>query len=454
MKSIIKFTEADYEKTKDHLLQNSTEQAAFLIAGTSVTEEYTALLVRKVILVPSEGFLKQSGAYLEIDPVFMAPIIKEARLDKLAIISLHSHPFSSFSVGFSGIDDRGEAELMTKIQQRVSGISHATMVFGQSSLDARVWHPDSHDPVPVDVIKIIGRTIREIYPTSSNQKQLSQSKLTDVHNRQILAFGKSGQRRIQQTAVGIVGLSGTGSHVFQQLARLGVKKFVIIDQKRMEDPNLSRLIGATKDDATKKLYKTEIMKRIAKEIDPEIEIDAINDSIEKPDVALRLRDVGVIFCCTDNLSSRAALNRFCFQYYIPLIDMGIDIEVKEEGKIRTAGGRVMMLTPNQPCLSCLQIITPEALQREKEIQTGYITGDDVADPSVISLNGVISSLAVTEFIDLLTAFEKRKDPGTYQIFDILKGVVFRQPYPACRPCGICAEIRGLGDNEPIPNMTK
>jgi len=58
MKSVIKFTKADYEKTKDHLLQNSTEQAAFLLAGTSVTEEYTTLLVRKTILVPPEGFLK------------------------------------------------------------------------------------------------------------------------------------------------------------------------------------------------------------------------------------------------------------------------------------------------------------------------------------------------------------------------------------------------------------
>jgi len=383
----------------------------------------------------------------------MAPIIKKARLDKLAVISLHSHPFSGSSVGFSGIDDRGEAVLMAKIQQRVPGVAHATMVFGQSSLDARVWHPDSNDPVPVDVIKVIGRTIREIYPTSSTKK-FPETKLTDVHDRQIPVVDKPGQLRIQQTTVGIVGLSGTGSHVFQQLARLGIRKFVIIDQKRMKLPNLSRLIGSTKDDVAKKLHKTEIMKRVAKEINPEIEIITINDSVEKPEVALRLRDVDVVFCCTDNYSSRAALNRFCFQYYIPLIDMGIDIEVKEKGKIRTAGGRVMVLTPDQPCLSCLQIITPEALQKEKEIQTGYVTGDDVADPSVISFNGVVSSLAVTEFIDLLTAFEKRKDLGTYQIYDILKGAVFRQPYPLVKPCGVCSEIRGLGDCEPLPDMTK
>jgi molybdopterin/thiamine biosynthesis adenylyltransferase len=48
--------------------------------------------------------------------------------------------------------------------------------------------------------------------------------------------------------------------------------------------------------------------------------------------------VDMIFCCTDNLSSRLVLNRLAFQYLISLIDLGIDIECSEEGKIRTAGG--------------------------------------------------------------------------------------------------------------------
>jgi hypothetical protein len=174
MRSVIKFVKSDYERIQTHLLQNNIEQAAFLLAGVSRSQQQTALLVREIIVVPPDGFIKQSGVYLEIDPAFMAPIIKKARINKLSVISLHSHPFSGSSVGFSGIDDRGEAELISKIQQRVSNIPHATMVFGQSSVDARIWYPDSCDPVPVDVIKIIGRTIREVYPTSSkNRSQYS-----------------------------------------------------------------------------------------------------------------------------------------------------------------------------------------------------------------------------------------------------------------------------------------
>jgi hypothetical protein len=71
------------------------------------------------------------------------------------------------------------------------------------------------------------------------------------------------------------------------------------------------------------------------------------------------------------------------------------------------------------------ILTPEALQRESE-QVGYISGQNIPNPSVISLNGVVASLAVTEFISLLTDFERRKEKWTYQVYDILKGEIRRE----------------------------
>lgn len=231
-----------------------------------------------------------------------------------------------------------------------------------------------------------------------------------------------------------------------------VRKFVIIDKERIEKPNLSRMVGAIKDDVTKRSYKTEIMKSLATKINPDVEIESISDSVEKREIVLALRDVDIIFCCTDNLSSRFMLNRFAFQYLIPLIDMGNEIQLKEEGKIRTAGGGVRVLTLDGPCLESMGITTPSALEREKQIKSGYVVGDSIAEPSVISLNGVVSSLSVTEFIDLLTAFEKRKDPNTYQIYDILKGEVFRQPFLVNTSCNICAEIKALADNLELPSM--
>ena len=64
--------------------------------------------------------------------------------------------------------------------------------------------------------------------------------------------------------------------------------------------------------------------------------------------------------------------------------------------------------------------------------------------------GAVVSLAVTEFIDLLTGFEWRKEPETYQMYDILKGVVWREKMVPTHPCDICKEVRALGDNLELP----
>jgi len=66
------------------------------------------------------------------------------------------------------------------------------------------------------------------------------------------------------------------------------------------------------------------------------------------------------------------------------------------------------------------------------------------------LNGAVASLAVTEFINLLTGFERRKESETYQMYDILKGVVWREKKTPTHPCNICKEVRALGDNLELP----
>jgi molybdopterin/thiamine biosynthesis adenylyltransferase len=447
VKRIITFTNSDFEKTRSYLLQSDQEEAVFLLAGVSETDEVTNLLVREVIPVPASGFIEKGFAYLSIDPDFMMPIIKQARLEKLSVISAHSHPFSGDSVGFSSIDDYGDGLLMPKIQQRVPDRPHAVMVFGRSGIDARIWEKGESKSQPVDLIKVIGQPLIMIYPTSSAGPE--KSMLSGMHHRQILAFGEEGQERIHRTKVAIVGLGGTGSQVFQQLAHLGVRRFVLVDDDYVEESNRSRIVGSKPDDSLKAKPKVEVMERLGKEINPNIEIQTVKNSINILSVALALRDVDVIFCCTDNLTSRLVLNRLAFQYLIPLLDIGIDIQLSEKGSIRAAGGHVIVILPDGPCLSCIGILTPEALQQETD-RTGYIQGQDISNPSVISLNGTVSSLAVTEFIDLLTGFERQKEPWTYQVYNILKGVVWREKMIATRPCGICKEVKALGDCVELP----
>lgn len=447
MKKIIIFARNDFEKAYNYLLQSHREEAVFFLAGMSKSKKQLNLLVREVIPVPRDGFIEKRSAYLKIDPDFMMPVIKKARLEKLSVISVHSHPFSDNSVTFSSIDDYGDNLLMPKIQQRVLGRPHAVMVFGKSSVDARIWEIGEKESRPVDLIKIVGYPMRKIYPTSASKQ--NGTKISNMHHRQILAFGEAGQKKIQETEVAIVGLGGTGSQVFQQLAHLGVKKLILIDDDYVEESNRSRMVGSIPEDSARKIPKVDVMKRFGKEIAPDVRIRSLKKSVNILSAALELKNVDVIFCCTDNLSSRLVLNRLAFQYLIPLIDLGIDIHSTEMGKIRTAGGHVVTILPDGPCLACMGILTPEALQQESN-QSGYISGQYIPNPSVISLNGVVASLAVTEFLNLMTGFERRKGGWTYQVYDILKGEIRREKMDHTHSCNICKEVKSLGDNLVLP----
>jgi molybdopterin-synthase adenylyltransferase len=66
--------------------------------------------------------------------------------------------------------------------------------------------------------------------------------------------------------VGIIGLGGGGSHVVQQLAHVGVGKFVPVDDDIIEEKNLNRLVGGTAEDVKVERAKTEIAERVIKSI--------------------------------------------------------------------------------------------------------------------------------------------------------------------------------------------
>ena len=48
-------------------------------------------------------------------------------------------------------------------------------------------------------------------------------------------------------SIAVVGCSGTGSPVIEQLARLGVGRLVLVDPDRVEEKNLNRIVNATRE---------------------------------------------------------------------------------------------------------------------------------------------------------------------------------------------------------------
>ena len=458
MRRIISFTRDKFDYLKKHLVKgkNVDEEAAFLICGVSESEEKIMLLVRDVITVPDDALISKGRSGLTINPDFMSRVIKRCRLENLSIVLTHSHPFSIGKVYFSGIDDFGEKVLFPKIQSRVPEQHHAAMVFGQSGLDARIWLRGQSSSECIDQVKVIGNHIEIYVPTSS--QLTSAMKPENIYTRQILAFTEEGQKKIQQTKVGIVGLGGIGSQVFQQLVHLGVKELILVDRDQIEESNHNRVVGATWEDIKLKRPKVEIMERLGKGINPKVDLQTIQGDICIKSVAQHLRNADVIFGCTDNMASRMVLTRIAPQYLIPVIDLGIDIQLMKDGKIRRIGGHVIILYPDGPCLNCLEFIDHEQLNYEISRYNGnihfpYIQGDNENAPSVISLNGVLASLAVTDFIYLVTGCFNVPKERTYRVFDGVKGIVKKINMMPTRDCNLCTEIRALGDSIDFPSFS-
>jgi molybdopterin/thiamine biosynthesis adenylyltransferase len=235
----------------------------------------------------------------------------------------------------------------------------------------------------------------------------------------------------------------------------------VIDDDRVEPSNVSRIFGSRVEDARNRIPKVEVLRRLAEDIGVGTAIEAVQGSIVDAQVAAHLRDADVVFCCTDTHWSRCILNQFADQYLTPVIDMGNRIHAVN-GRIQAADGRVYVVLPGGTCLWCCEAIRSDAVrteslpdeERSRLEREGYVRGFEIGSPSVISLNAVVSGLAVTEFINLMTGFMGRETQPQL-IYNMLGNSVKHGVY---RPAGTCdcstGRVRAKGDLDKLPCRTQ
>ncbi|MCM8801138.1 MAG: ThiF family adenylyltransferase [Candidatus Omnitrophica bacterium] len=277
-------------------------------------------------------------------------------------------------------------------------------------------------------------------------------------SRQILAFGKEGQARISNVKVGIVGLGGIGSFVVQMLAYLGVRDFLLIDNDIVEESNLNRLIGATLDDVKNKTPKVEVATKLIYSINPDSQVKKVFKNLRTEESIDSLAYIPqIIFGCVDNDSARLILTELSAAYNKTLIDSATEIILSKD--YQEFGGRVIVAKPGEFCLLCAEEIDLEVARQELESQEeslyrkslGYGLGETVPSPAVVSLNGTVASLAVTEFLMLVTGL---REPHYRITYKGMRGV-FRESLDKKRPhCIICNYLVGKKEQADIKRYLK
>lgn len=260
--------------------------------------------------------------------------------------------------------------------------------------------------------------------------------------RHVALFGADGQSRIAATTAVVVGLGGLGSHLAQQLAYLGVKGFVLFDADEVTTSSLNRLIGADPGDVG--TAKVTVARRMITAIAPDATVytepAAFDAAVDLP----VLHGPVVLFGCVDQDPSRLELLRYASGHALTYIDLASDVTPAGE-----FGGRVVFAKDGERCLHCLDELDRHALARvtmtgEQRYADDQIYGIDrraLADsgPSVVSINGVIASLAVTEYMVWRTGL---REPAGFLTYRGDLATVSRRSDPPREHCVYCMDRWG------------
>ena len=275
--------------------------------------------------------------------------------------------------------------------------------------------------------------------------------------RQILLFGKEGQKRLRECRVVVVGIGGLGTHVVQQLALLGVGTLVLIDCEELDDTNRNRYVTARGDDPVPGTRKVDIGGRLVTALDPSIEVETIHDTLVSEQAFAAIGRADCVFGCLDREGARLILNEVCAAYGKRYVDLASDII---PGNPPQYGGRVCITWDVPGCAVCMDELDLEEAQRDlagplgdEERRKIYGIDADALDevgPSVVSVNGVVASLAVTEFMVAVTDIRPPKPLLTYRgnVGKVMTpGPDSGLPKPDCYYCGYVRSIGRKADVE-------
>src|SRR4029079_1904858 len=87
-------------------------------------------------------------------------------------------------------------------------------------------------------------------------------------------LGEDAQEWIARCVVGVVGLGGGGAHIVQQLAHVGLPRYVLYDGDCVDESNLNRLVRANVIDAKAETPKLHIAKTTIWGLQPDAIIEA------------------------------------------------------------------------------------------------------------------------------------------------------------------------------------
>ncbi|MEU4558897.1 ThiF family adenylyltransferase [Actinoplanes sp. NPDC023936] len=386
--------------------EDGQEDVCIATYAWSTGAERTTALIRNVVL-PRDGERFVHGN-AEFTGAYVVRVATEARERGEGIVLLHSHPGARGWQGLSSPDHNTESEY-ERVARAITGmpIVGMTLATGGREWSARVWY-DRAAPAVAESVRVVGERLNVTW----NDKARRRPRATAFQRRTIAAWGERRQANIARLKVLVIGVGSVGLDVVARLAATGIEHIGLMDIDVVEDLNLDRMIGATREDARLGRRKTEVAARIARQAATSDNFTvAVHDlSITTPPGLAAALDYDVIFSCVDRPWPRGVLNVVAYADLIPVIDGGIALDTLPSGEMRGGTWRAHALVPGRPCMVCNGQLRVNELSLDRAgllddpeyiRQSGINTG--AGSPNVAALAASVSAGLLAQFVSLVAS---------------------------------------------------
>jgi hypothetical protein len=401
----------DHARLASHLFPGDGKEAAAVLSCTRVEGRQVKLLVRELAFVPHADCIR-THVHLTWPAEFLDAWQDRSEAEGLSLILVHSHPTGYFD--FSSADDEADQEVMPYLYpygQAGNGLWHGSAIMTPSgAMRARLYDRAAR-PHAIDLVAVYGDDLQFFWNTQV------------IEAPRPMAFSEEMSLELGRLSVAVIGTSGTGSIVAEQLLRMGFGELIVVDHDIVERKNLNRILNTTVEDAQDGRSKVDVFKAAAARSHPNARVVACPKNLRSVEAIELAAQADVIFSCVDTFGGRHLADRLAAAMMQPLFDVGVVIPVRHPPRgmvISNICGRIDYIQPKGSSLLDREIYTPVLLAAEnllevdpeahaKQVGEGYMPGTQQQAPSVITVNMRAASAAVQEFV--ARAYPYRSEPN-------------------------------------------
>jgi molybdopterin-synthase adenylyltransferase len=231
-------------------------------------------------------------------------------------------------------------------------------------------------------------------------------------------IGGTGQMKLVQARVLVIGAGGIGSPVLQYLAAAGVGEITVVDDDVVSLSNLQRQVIFGTDDVG--AAKVDIAKAQMTRINPDVKIITHQLRVTADNAAALMADVDVIVDGSDNFATRLVVADRAYALRVPLVSAAI-------GQFHGQLGTYYGWEADKPCYRCYVGDAHDPEDCDSCSEVGVLG----------AMVGLMGSWAAVEAIRVITGFGEAH-AGKLHIVDGLQPSMrtIKMPKdPGCSTCG-------------------